>query len=305
MEYHCGNKDVQVASRIFEKGMETFGEEVDFVLRYLGFLISINDENSEYLATDLVTPLTKLRNADGRALFERVIGSFTAEQARPLWDRWARYEYQYGDLAAAHKLEKRMAEVYPSGMLPLYLLPANSLTPSVDPPIKRFAERHKYLNIDAIAVRDLGFVLGRQNSRANGSGNLGRSETLQSLGTPQSKETQPIAPSSSKRAVSPDHRRRDESRSEYPSKRLRPTSPVRERDRDWREGREGPRGRRHNSPGWERDRERDAPPRRSFIKEEKEEDKGVVIPNVLSWFIGTLPTANSFDGEHPTTCFNV
>ena len=46
MEYHCGNKDIQVASRIFEKGMETFGDEVEFVLRYLGFLISINDENS-------------------------------------------------------------------------------------------------------------------------------------------------------------------------------------------------------------------------------------------------------------------
>ncbi len=58
MEYHCGNKDVQVASRIFEKGMETFGEEVDFVLRYLGFLISINDENSKYLVTELVAPLT-------------------------------------------------------------------------------------------------------------------------------------------------------------------------------------------------------------------------------------------------------
>ncbi len=47
MEYHCGNKDVQVASRIFEKGMEQFGDEVEYVLRYLGFLISINDENSE------------------------------------------------------------------------------------------------------------------------------------------------------------------------------------------------------------------------------------------------------------------
>ncbi|KAI0637539.1 Suf-domain-containing protein [Trametes polyzona] len=260
MEYHCGNKDVQVASRIFEKGMETFGEEVEFVLRYLGFLISINDENN------------------ARALFERVIGTFSADKARPLWDRWARYEYQYGDLAAAHKLEKRMAEVYPN-----------------DTPIKRFAERHKYLNIDAIAVRDLGFVLGRQSSRGTGSGNLLRTETLQSLLTPTAKDTPPLAPSSSKRAASPEHRRREESRTEYPSKRQRPTSPVRERDRDWREGRDGPRGRRHNSPMWERDRERDAPSRRSF-KEEREEDKGVVLPSVLSWFIGTLPTASSFDG---------
>ncbi|KAI8984849.1 hypothetical protein BD414DRAFT_489442 [Trametes punicea] len=256
MEYHCGNKDVQVASRIFEKGMETFGDEVEFVLRYLGFLISINDENN------------------ARALFERVIGTFSPDKARPLWERWARYEYQYGDLAAAQKLEKRIAEVYPN-----------------DPPIKRFAERHKYLNIDAIAVRDLGFVLGRQPARANGSGTLGRADTLQSLMASQPKETPP-APSTSKRAPSPEHRRREESRPEYPSKRQRPASPVRERDRDWREGRDGPR-RRHGSPMWDRDR--DGPPRRGF-KDEREEDKGVVLPSVLSWFIGQLPTASSFDG---------
>ena len=46
MEYHCGNKDAPLASRIFEKAMELYGDEVEFVLRYLGFLISINDENS-------------------------------------------------------------------------------------------------------------------------------------------------------------------------------------------------------------------------------------------------------------------
>ena len=56
MEYHCGNKDVQVASRIFEKGMETFGDEVEFVLRYLGFLISINDENSKSFFGFAVAP---------------------------------------------------------------------------------------------------------------------------------------------------------------------------------------------------------------------------------------------------------
>ncbi|KAI0640581.1 hypothetical protein C8Q79DRAFT_921396 [Trametes meyenii] len=264
MEYHCGNKDIQVASRIFEKGMETFGEEVEFVLRYLGFLISINDENN------------------ARALFERVIGNFAPDKARPLWERWARYEYQYGDLAAAQKLEKRIAEVYPN-----------------DPPIKRFAERHKYLNIDAIAVRDLGFMIGRQPARANGSGTLGRADTVQNLLASSAKET-PSAPSASKRAASPEHRRREESRADYPAKRQRPTSPVRDRDRDWRDGRDGPRdgprrNQRHGSPGWDRERERDGPPRRPF-KEEREEDKGVTIPGVLSWFIGTLPTSSSFDG---------
>ena len=45
MEYHC-TKDATVATKIFQKGLEIFPDEIDFVLRYLGFLISINDETS-------------------------------------------------------------------------------------------------------------------------------------------------------------------------------------------------------------------------------------------------------------------
>ena len=47
MEYHCSD-DRAVASRIFERGLDYFGEEIDYVLRYLSFLISINDENSKF-----------------------------------------------------------------------------------------------------------------------------------------------------------------------------------------------------------------------------------------------------------------
>jgi Suppressor of forked protein (Suf) len=52
---------------------------------------------------------------DARALFERVITTFPPDRGRPLWERWARYAYQYGDLEATQKLEKRIAEAYPSG----------------------------------------------------------------------------------------------------------------------------------------------------------------------------------------------
>lgn len=47
MEYHCSEGGVGVGSRIFEKGLEFFADEVEYVLRYLGFLISINDKTSE------------------------------------------------------------------------------------------------------------------------------------------------------------------------------------------------------------------------------------------------------------------
>lgn len=47
-EYHL-TKDVRTPTRIFEKALETFSDEVDLVAHYLGFLLSINDENSELL----------------------------------------------------------------------------------------------------------------------------------------------------------------------------------------------------------------------------------------------------------------
>lgn len=45
MEYHC-TKAVDIAARIFNNGMKLFSAEIEFVDRYLAFLISINDESS-------------------------------------------------------------------------------------------------------------------------------------------------------------------------------------------------------------------------------------------------------------------
>ncbi|KAF5371988.1 hypothetical protein D9615_008143 [Tricholomella constricta] len=265
MEYHCSD-DKSVASRIFEKGLDLFGDEIEYVLRYLGFLISINDENN------------------ARALFERVIGAFPPERARPLWERWARYEYQYGDLDAAQKLEKRIAEVFPT-----------------DPPIKRFAQRHIYLGTDAIAARDLGFAMARKATTAQP---LGRSETAQSLsstggggggGTTSSNNNAPH-----KRPASPDYRKREErgGGGDYSQshKRARPLSPPPrgERDRD----RWDPPRRRFSpgpQPAWERENRERAPLPPPRVQQEREEEKPK-IPNVISWFVGELPAPASFDG---------
>ncbi|KDQ53037.1 hypothetical protein JAAARDRAFT_72802 [Jaapia argillacea MUCL 33604] len=265
MEYHC-TKAMDVASRIFEAGMKAFGDEPEYVLRYLGFLISVNDENN------------------ARALFERIISTFSPDKARPLWERWARYVYQFGDLEAAQSLEKRIAESYPN-----------------DPPIKRFAQRHTYLGTDAIAARDLGFAIARQTATGTttptGPSALGRTDTTQSLlsiATQNSKEQipPPAPPTSQKRPSSPDHKRRDESRASDhgPPAHKRPrSSPPRERERErW----EGP-SRRYASPSWDRERDRHAPPPRR--EREKEEEKPPVLPQILQWFIGQLPSPAAFN----------
>ena len=149
-------------------------------------------------------------------------------------------------------------------------------------------------------MHDLGFVISRSNGsgssgRSNAS-SLGRADTQTSvLNMPSSQQSQG---SVTKRASSPDHRRRDESRggsTDYgpPSKRARANSPQQRPypDREERWGR-----RRYGSPsGWDREREREPTARRP--DREKEEEKSV-IPNVLSWFVGQLPTSTSFDGTY-------
>lgn len=187
-----------------------------------------------------------------------------------------------------------------------------------DPPIKRFAQRHIYLGTDAIAARDLGFAMARQagaTSSHNGS-SLGRTETQQSLlSTPTGQSGTP----NNKRPSSPDYRKRDDrGPAEYgppAHKRARPLSPPRDRDRDRDRYDAPPPRRRFGSPptgGWDRDRDRDGPPPGRKIDRERNEDKPVNLPPVISWFVGQLPAPSAFDGKQlcliskqklPNPCF--
>jgi cleavage stimulation factor subunit 3 len=67
MEYHCSD-DRSVASRIFEKGLDYFGDEIDYVLCYLSVLISINDKNSKPLVISHFT-YTQTSNIDAMPSF--------------------------------------------------------------------------------------------------------------------------------------------------------------------------------------------------------------------------------------------
>ena len=46
MEYHW-NKEQKIATNVFEYGLKQFSEDVDYVVRYLDFLISTNDDTSK------------------------------------------------------------------------------------------------------------------------------------------------------------------------------------------------------------------------------------------------------------------
>lgn len=203
------------------------------------------------------------------------------------------------------KLEKRMADVYASGT-PCAFHASNCYLIDffLDPPIKRLAQRHIYLGTDAIADRDLGFAIARRSTASS----LGRTETSQSLFS----GSQPQAQPATKRAASPDYRKRDDGRAgDYSGghKRVRPSSPPPargpdrgpdrgpERERDggrW----DGPQRRRFSPPPGPPGRGRDSvPPPRGHDRDDDKPRQGQ-LPNVLSWFIGELPTPASFDGEY-------
>ena len=165
-----------------------------------------------------------------------------------------------------------------------------------------------YLGIDAIADRDLGFAMARKATATNP---LGKSETQQSLMSSGLHQ-------GTKRVASPDYRsKREDNRGgsggsgdyNQGSKRMRPSSPPRGVDRDRETRWEGPSSRRRpfSSPpptsAWDRDERPRAreplPPSRAQEREE-EKPRQVSIPPVISWFVGDLPAASSFDGDYST-----
>lgn len=168
----------------------------------------------------------------------------------------------------------------------------------IDPPIKRFAQRHTYLGTDAIAARDLGFAMaGRQPAGSSPSTSSIEKRTDSLLSITSAAHMPPTQPPP-KRQPSPELKRREESvKPDFapPAKRARPMSPPRDRDRD--RFSEGPRRRIGSPAAWEKDRDREPHP----MKRDREpEDKTTTLPAVLTWFVGQLPNPASFDGQfHP------
>lgn len=118
LELHW-NKEQKIATNVFEVGLKRFGDEIGFVVRYLDFLLAVNDDGSKCCSLPW-TPLIAKESVlvDARAVFERTISKIPAEKAKPLWRRWADHEYLFGDLAAIQKLDARLAETYPDGEMP-------------------------------------------------------------------------------------------------------------------------------------------------------------------------------------------
>ncbi|GAA5959836.1 hypothetical protein JCM8115_004873 [Rhodotorula mucilaginosa] len=128
------NSEPKVATNVFELGLKMFGSEPDYILRYLDFLLLQNNANN------------------ARALFERSVAVIEPAKAKPIWDRMAQYEFQYGDHLAAQKMAQRYADTYPE-------IGATVL----------FAQRHQHAGLEDSYSLDLGPSFVRQIKRGRQS----------------------------------------------------------------------------------------------------------------------------------------
>ncbi|KAG4300845.1 hypothetical protein PCK1_002922 [Pneumocystis canis] len=120
MEYHC-SKDSTIASKIFDLGLKSFGNDPDYVLHYLTFLINTNDDTN------------------ARALYEKTITRLDPSLVKQLHEKLYIYESVFGDLSTTIKLQSRIAELYPD-----------------DSSLLRFSRRFRFYNLDTILEKDLG-----------------------------------------------------------------------------------------------------------------------------------------------------
>lgn len=90
MEYHC-TKDQAFACKIFEAGLEKFNTCPDYILSYIHFMNSLNEENKT------------------RVLFERVLTtcSLQPNDTVEIWNSFLEFEAGIGDLSSITKVERR------------------------------------------------------------------------------------------------------------------------------------------------------------------------------------------------------
>lgn len=161
------NKETKVATNIFELGFKVFASEPLYVLEYLNFLIYINDHNN------------------ARALFERTVALLEPAVARPVWDRMAQFEFQYGDFLAVQKMAKRFEEAFPE-------------TTAVD----RFAQRYGFLGLEGAITKDLGWRPPRAGpevvvveAESGAEGGRGRERSASPAPNKRARSVEPQVPS--------------------------------------------------------------------------------------------------------------
>lgn len=167
LEYYSDNK--KTANRIFELGMKVFSKSGGFLLKYLDYLIMINDvENIRVLFEQGLTSLLKEITSETEGVDDVLNASTTTpakklspyedysqkrkdadiaekrEYIKELFKKFSKFETKFGDLNAVKGLEKRYEQYFP-----------------LDNTLDLFCDRyHDEGALDAIREFDLGMKSG-------------------------------------------------------------------------------------------------------------------------------------------------
>ncbi|KAJ1895875.1 mRNA 3'-end-processing protein rna14 [Kickxella alabastrina] len=120
MEYHVAKRP-GVAGKLFEVYSKVYPDSLEYIIEYMNYLINSGDDNN------------------ARALFERFQGTSIGESGH-LWSMVSDYEYNYGDMGAIAKLDKRMIDKFEHESV-----------------LTRMASRYSYLDVRSVADNEFGF----------------------------------------------------------------------------------------------------------------------------------------------------
>jgi hypothetical protein len=120
LEFIC-NKESNIGLNILRVGAQKFGEDPDYILHYIDYLIHLNDDSNI------------------RALFEKSLSSIPLEKSKKIWNAFLDFETKYGDLITIKNIEKRRAEAYPDEMIGFASL----------------AERYRFMDLFPCKMREL------------------------------------------------------------------------------------------------------------------------------------------------------
>ncbi|XP_032594403.1 protein suppressor of forked-like [Drosophila grimshawi] len=158
MEYYC-SKDKEIAFRIFEMGLERYGDNPDYVLCYIDYLSHLNEDNNT------------------RMLFERVLssGCLTPPRSVEIWNRFLDFESNIGDLSSILKVQRRRNAVF--GRLNEYKGKETAL----------LVERYKFLDMypcNGIVLKSIGYaspVDGDAKDKGDATQSLARPDFTQMI----------------------------------------------------------------------------------------------------------------------------
>ena len=246
LEYHCA-KEALVATKVFELALKTFGPDEHLVVRYLDFLLSVNDD------------------ANARAVLERTVSSLPPERARIVWDRWATYEYNYGDASGIARLETRMSDLYPGR-----------------PAVQSAAHKLQYRTLDWVRAHELGMEVSMARPKESKRKAESRSSASE-VSAPEPTKTSDSkadAPSSGGRTM--EDIRRSLATSADPVKRTRGKSEEKSTKKSKSTVHDAPRKGARDTP----------PPSSSSLAP----PPVPTIPDAILYFISLLPHAMTYDG---------